>query len=71
VRRIHGSPDWFAEAYIEGWKLNLALLGGADGSLVLPAAEIPFDRYPPGKPLILGYGLPPWQRNPGHLLRRS
>jgi D-alanine-D-alanine ligase len=54
-QRIQGSPDWFAEAYIEGREINLALLGGPDGPLVLPAAEICFDRYPPGKPRIVGY----------------
>jgi D-alanine-D-alanine ligase len=55
AQRVHGSPDWFAEAYIEGREINLALLGGADGPLVLPAAEIRFDRYPRGKPQIVGY----------------
>jgi D-alanine-D-alanine ligase len=53
--RINGSPDWFGEAYIEGREINLAVLGAPEGPLVLPAAEIRFDRYPRGKPRIVGY----------------
>jgi D-alanine-D-alanine ligase len=48
----------FAEAYIDGREFNLSLLAGG-GSLgcaeVLPAAEIRFDAYPPGKARVVGY----------------
>jgi D-alanine-D-alanine ligase len=47
--------DWFAEAYIEGREINVALLGGPEGPTVLPPAEIRFDGYPPDKPRIAGY----------------
>ena len=45
----------FAEAYVEGREFNLALLGKGGDVEVLPAAEIAFDAYPPGKPRIVGY----------------
>jgi D-alanine-D-alanine ligase len=45
----------FAEAYVEGREFNLALLGSGGEPEVLPAAEIAFDAYPPGKPRIVGY----------------
>jgi D-alanine-D-alanine ligase len=47
--------DCFAEAFIEGREFNLSLLAGPDGPEVLPAAEIRFDDYPPGKHRIVGY----------------
>jgi D-alanine-D-alanine ligase len=47
--------DWFAEAFIEGREINLALLA-RDGRLEpLPAAEMLFDDFPQGKPRIVGY----------------
>ncbi len=55
VRSAGRLGDWFAEAYVEGRELNLALLGGGDDPVVLSAAEIRFDGYPPGKPRIVGY----------------
>ena len=48
----------FIERYVEGRELNLALLGGRQGSMepdVLPPAEIQFIGYPSGKPRIVGY----------------
>lgn len=45
----------FAEAYIDGREFNLSLLGGAEGPVVLPQAEILFRDYPPGKPRIVDY----------------
>jgi len=45
----------FAEAYVEGRELNLSLLEKDAGVEVLPAAEIAFEGYPPGKPRIVGY----------------
>jgi D-alanine-D-alanine ligase len=44
-----------AEPYIEGRELNLSLLAGGEGPLVLPAAEIDFHDYPSGKPRIVGF----------------
>jgi D-alanine-D-alanine ligase len=45
----------FAEAFIAGREFNLSLLAGPDGPEVLPAAEIRFDDYPPGKHRVVGY----------------
>jgi D-alanine-D-alanine ligase len=51
-----GRPgDWFAEAYVEGREVNLALLADGNDVQVLPATEIRFDGYPAGKPKIVGY----------------
>jgi D-alanine-D-alanine ligase len=47
--------DWFAERFIAGRELNVALIGTAAGPRVLPVAEIRFEDYPPGKPQIVGY----------------
>lgn len=43
--------DWFAERYVEGREFNIAMLGGK----VLPMAEMRFERWPHGKPRIVGY----------------
>jgi D-alanine-D-alanine ligase len=43
--------DWFAERYIEGREFNIAVLDGK----VLPMAEMRFERWPEGKPRIVGY----------------
>jgi D-alanine-D-alanine ligase len=43
--------DWFAEAFVEGREFNIAMLDG----LVLPMAEMRFERWPEGKPRIVGY----------------
>ncbi len=51
---VPGGP-WFAEAFIEGREFNIAVLDGPDGPEVLPAAEMTFADYPPGKPRIVGY----------------
>jgi D-alanine-D-alanine ligase len=44
----------FAERYVEGREFNLSVLAGPDGPEVLPAAEIDFSAFPPGKPRIVG-----------------
>jgi len=49
VARFGG--DWFAERYIEGREFNIAVLDGR----VLPMAEMRFERWPEGKPRIVGY----------------
>jgi D-alanine-D-alanine ligase len=52
--------ELFAEAWIEGRELNVSLLAKGEGVEVLPAAEILFDGFPPGKPRIVGYAAK-WQ----------
>ena len=47
--------EWFAERYIAGRELNVAVIAAREGPRVLPVAEIRFDAYPPGKPRIVGY----------------
>ena len=46
----HGGV-WFAEAFIPGREFNIAILNGR----VLPVAEMRFERWPEGKPRIVGY----------------
>jgi D-alanine-D-alanine ligase len=46
----HGGR-WFAEAFIPGREFNIAMLNGR----VLPIAEMCFERWPAGKPRIVGY----------------
>lgn len=43
--------EGFAEAFVEGREFNVSLLCGT----VLPIAEIEFEKYPAGKPRIVGY----------------
>jgi D-alanine-D-alanine ligase len=50
----HGG-SWFAERYVPGRELNVALIAAPDGPRVLPVAEIRFENFPPGKPKIVGY----------------
>ncbi len=46
---------WFAETYVPGRELNVAIIATADGPTPLPIAEIRFKDFPPGKPQIVGY----------------
>jgi D-alanine-D-alanine ligase len=46
---------WFAERFVEGREINVALLEEASGPRVLPIPEIEFVDYPPGKPRIVSY----------------
>ena len=46
---------WFAEQFIEGREINVALLGGPDGPQILPIPEIQFVDFPTDKPRIVGY----------------
>jgi D-alanine-D-alanine ligase len=57
-RRFGG--DWFAERYIAGRELNVAIVAAPSGPRVLPVAEIRFDGFPAGKPRIVGYAAK-WQ----------
>lgn len=53
AQRLGG--DAFGEQFIEGRELNIGVLDGPDGPVVLPPAEILFDGYPADKPKIVGY----------------
>jgi D-alanine-D-alanine ligase len=46
---------WFAEQFIEGREINVALLGGPAGPELLPIPEIEFVDFPADKPRIVGY----------------
>jgi len=54
-RQRNFGGQWFAERYVEGREFNLSLLETADGPVVLPAAEILFVDFPPGRPHIVDY----------------
>ncbi len=53
---------WFAEKFVEGREINVALLEGPDGPEVLPIPEIEFIDYPAEKPRIVGYAAK-WQED--------
>ena len=53
-RAEHGG-EWFAEQFVPGRELNVALLSQSTGPRVLPVAEIRFDGFPSAKPRIVGY----------------
>jgi D-alanine-D-alanine ligase len=46
---------WFAERFVPGRELNVAVIAAPNGPRVLPVAEIRFDDFPPDKPAIVGY----------------
>lgn len=46
---------WFAERFVDGREINVALLAGSEGPEVLPIPEIEFVDFPVGKPRIVGY----------------
>jgi D-alanine-D-alanine ligase len=46
---------WFAESYIDGREFNIAVLGSANGPIVLPLAEMTFQEWQSGRPRIVGY----------------
>lgn len=55
-RAEHLGGECFAERYISGRELNLALLADSGGTLTpLPPAEIEFRDFPANKPHIVGY----------------
>ena len=54
-RRVELGGDWFAEEFVPGRELNVALLAERAGPRTLPVAEIRFDTFPAGKPRIVGY----------------
>jgi len=55
ARRAELGGDWFAEAFVPGRELNVALIATGTGPRVLPVAEIRFNDFPAGKPRIVGY----------------
>ncbi|HZF30498.1 MAG TPA: ATP-grasp domain-containing protein [Gammaproteobacteria bacterium] len=55
ARRKELGGEWFAEAFVPGRELNVALLAAGDAPRVLPIAEIRFRDFPAGKPRIVGY----------------
>jgi len=54
-RRTEHGGEWFAEQFVTGRELNVALLGQRAGPRVLPVAEIRFEGFPAAKPRIVGY----------------
>lgn len=46
---------WFAEQFVEGREISVALLGGPEGPQILPIPEIQFVDFPADKPRIVGY----------------
>ncbi len=54
-RQAEHGGRWFAEAYVQGREINVALLARGGRVESLPAAEIRFDAYPEDKPRIVGY----------------
>jgi len=54
-RRAEIGGDWFAEEFVPGRELNVALLAERSGPRALPVAEIRFDEFPPDRPRIVGY----------------
>jgi D-alanine-D-alanine ligase len=55
ARRAEFGGRWFAEQYVPGRELAVAIIAAPDGPRVLPVAEIRFEDFPPGKPAIVGY----------------
>jgi D-alanine-D-alanine ligase len=53
---------WFAERFIDGREINVALLADGASVTVLPVAEIRFVDFPAGKPRIVGYDAK-WREN--------
>jgi D-alanine-D-alanine ligase len=55
ARRAEFGGEWFAEAYVPGRELNVALIATPFGPRALPVAELRFEGFPAGKPAIVGY----------------
>jgi D-alanine-D-alanine ligase len=54
-RRHEFGGEWFAERYIPGRELNVAVVASGEGPRVLPVAEIRFRDFARDKPQIVGY----------------
>lgn len=56
ARRAEFGGEWFAERYVPGRELNVALIAEPGrGPRALPVAELRFEGYPQDKPAIVGY----------------
>jgi D-alanine-D-alanine ligase len=55
ARRAEFGGDWFAERFVPGRELNVALIAAPPGPRALPVAELKFEGYPEHKPAIVGY----------------
>jgi D-alanine-D-alanine ligase len=55
ARRTEFGGEWFAERFVPGRELNVAVIASDRGPRVLPIAEIRFDGFPADKPAIVGY----------------
>jgi len=55
ARRAEFGGRWFAERFVPGRELNVALIAAPEGLSVLPVAEIRFEGFPATKPAIVGY----------------
>ena len=55
ARRAEFGGDWFAERYVPGRELNVAIIASPTGPRVLPVAELKFEGYPEDKPAIISY----------------
>jgi D-alanine-D-alanine ligase len=55
ARRAEFGGDWFAERFVAGRELNVAMIAAPSGPRLLPVAELKFEGYPSGKPAIVGY----------------
>jgi len=55
ARRAEFGGDWFAERYVPGRELNVAIIASPTGPRVLPVAELKFEGYPENKPAIISY----------------
>lgn len=64
IERISGKPGqyYFIEEFIEGREFNVSVMGTSKGPKVLPIAEMTFNKYPEGKPKIMGYTAK-WNEN--------
>lgn len=54
-RQARFGGEWFAERYIPGRELNVAIIASGHGPSALPVAEIRFDGFPADKPHIVGF----------------
>jgi D-alanine-D-alanine ligase len=51
----YSSARWFIEDYIDGREFNISMFAGAEGTVVLPPAEIEFRNFRPGQPRIVDF----------------
>jgi D-alanine-D-alanine ligase len=46
---------YFVEEFVDGREFNVSIIGTGKGPKVLPIAEMTFQKFPDGKPKIMGY----------------